>query len=251
MFIDTIKQRIDQADQNHETLHYSIFTLFSDKHYLTVGHHTISITTALPRWIFSIFVYFDTHHTPLLSKLFDYRNLIFRSPLLIWILRKKIQSIRPQETHISSFAVAKNILPADIAPCHNNNTMGSIFLYAQSPCMYIHNHYSYNKSKLRFPIKQFYQLARRYLLPRDMKPRRYDHVISNSFYTAQLIYDIYRLPSTVSYPLLDPSYFVAPLYDIRSDYYVFLGRLVSFSKQVDTLIRACNHLQKKLVIIGS
>ena len=253
--MDTIKDRLYLAGQTHEKLHFTVFTLFSNKYHLQIDNHTITIVTALPRRIFSLFVYFDTHRTPLLSKLFDYRNLIFRSPLLVWILRKKIQLIHPHETHISSFAVAKNIAPTRDSTHTNNinnkDNMGKIFLYTQSPFMYIHNHYTSNLLKLHFPIKQFYQLAHRYLLPRDMRPRRYDYITSNSFYTAKLISDIYGLLSTVSYPKLDPSYFAAPLYDTRSDYYVFIGRLVCFSKQVDIIIKTFNRLQKKLIIIGS
>jgi hypothetical protein len=88
-----------------------IFTLFSDKKFLEVGGEQLEIVTTLPRWVFSIFQYFEKHRTPILSKLFDYRNLMFFYPVLVWILRQKIQQFGPDEMVVSSFAAVKNVVP--------------------------------------------------------------------------------------------------------------------------------------------
>gem|GEM_PF-4203801 len=90
---------------------YKIFTLFSDKRVLEVGGEQLEIVTALPRWIFALFQYFEKHRTSILSKLFDYRNLMFFYPVLVWILRQKIYQFGPDEMVVSSFAAVKNILP--------------------------------------------------------------------------------------------------------------------------------------------
>lgn len=53
------------------------------------------------------------------------------------------------------------------------------------------------------------------------------------------------------YPKLDPIFFSYPLGHHRSDYFVFVGRLVTFSKQVDIIIKAFNESWQKLKIIGA
>jgi hypothetical protein len=101
---------------NQSQIQYKIYTMFSNKHFLSLSadRHDINdikipIVTALPRRVFAVFVFFDQHKIPFLSKLLDYRNLMFFYPLLIRILRQKIKKYTPNEIHISSFAVAKNV----------------------------------------------------------------------------------------------------------------------------------------------
>ena len=237
--------------------------MFSDKHFLEIDGYKIPIISALPRRIFAIFVFFDKHKVWGLSKLFDYRNLMFFYPLLIWILQLKIKAYKPDEIHISSFAVAKNIAPFNATALQCCSTTahwsiealkhwGNVTLHAQSPFMYIHNHYQSNLSKLTFPIKQFYQLAHRYLRPWDTKPRHYDKITANSSYTAWLIEEIYGFENIeIQYPKLDPLFFSYPLVRSKSDYFIFVGRLVCFSKQVDVIIQAFNKTGQKLKIIWS
>lgn len=241
VFFDIIRDTLSK--NNNKAVQYKIFTMFSDKKELYIDGATIPIISALPRRIFALFVFFDKHKVRGLSKLLDYRNLMFWYPILIRILQRKIKHYQANEIIISSFAVAKNVADAS----------GKIptILYAQSPFMYIHNHYLSNLSKLRSPIRQIYQFARSYLLPRDLKPRIYHHIYTNSHYTSKLIQDIYGLSSTVQYPKLDPVFFDYPGYDTRSDYFIFVGRLVTFSKSVDIIINAFNHTRHVLKIIGA
>jgi len=247
MIEDVIRRDALMAHPKNQILtqQYRIFTMFSNKKFLIIHNTQIPIITALPRWIFAIFVYFDTHKIPYISKLLDYRNLMFFYPLLIRVLQQKIKHYNPTEAHISSFAVAKNI-----ATTQQNSIIYN--LHAQSPFMYIHNHYKNNLKKLKFPIKQFYILAHRFLSPRDLTSRHYQHISANSSYTAWLLQTIYGLPvNDIHFPKLDHLFLQFPVSTTRSDYFVFIGRLVTFSKQVDIIIQAFNESKHNLVIIGS
>lgn len=241
VFFDIIRDTISQ--DTNKSVEYKIFTMFSDKKQLYIQGQHIDIIPALPGRLFAVFVFFDKHKIRGLSKLLDYRNLMFWYPILIRILQRKIKQYQAHDIVISSFAVAKNIA----------NTDGNIptTLYAQSPFMYIHNHYLSNLRKLRAPIRQIYQFARSYLLPRDLKPRAYHHIYTNSHYTGKLIQEIYGFTSTTQYPKLDPVFFDYPSYDTRSDYFIFVGRLVTFSKSVDIIIQAFNRTGHRLKIIGA
>ena len=234
----------DKLKEHKSAKDLAIFTMFADKHFLTINGVKIPIITALPRWKFSLFAFFDKYKTPILSKIFDYRNLMFFYPLLIKILRNKINNFQADEVHISSFAVAKNVLPLG----NNSNT----FLRLQSPFMYIHNHFTSNLAKLKFPIKQIYQFAASYLKPRDLQTRELANISTNSKYTSSLLKNIYGIAeSTIEYPKLDNNFFTPAIQSQRSDYFVFVGRLVTFSKQVDIIIHAFNELGIPLKIIGS
>jgi glycosyltransferase involved in cell wall biosynthesis len=241
VFFEMIQDRIKNTNKSDWL---AIFTMFSDKHFLIIEDRTIPIITALPKWKFWLFTFFDKHKIPVLSKIFDYRNLMFFYPVLIRILRWKIKQFHADEVQISSFAVAKNVIPV-----YPNS---KVFLRLQSPFMYIHNHFSSNLKKLKFPIKQIYQFAASYLKPRDLQPREYANISTNSKYTSSLVKNIYGIAeSTIEYPKLDQHFFTPAIQSQRSDYFVFVGRLVTFSKQVDTIIKAFNKLNIHLKIIGS
>gem|GEM_PF-3006462 len=57
-------------------------------------------------------------------------------------------------------------------------------IYLHSPMQYIWDYYEENLTKLKFPIRQLYQLITPMLRSRDQTPRHYDHIIANSHYTA-------------------------------------------------------------------
>ncbi len=269
---------------------HKIFTLFSDKTFLNVGGEQLEIVTALPRWIFAVFQYFEKHRVLVLSKLFDYRNLMFFYPLLVWILRRKIKQFGPDEMVVSSFAAVKNILPPQVAvknilppqvavknvigkasdresvwsgKIHASNTRILVhpktMLYLHSPMQYIWDYYEDNVRKLSFPIKQFYQLITPILRRWDKIPRHYDRVICNSHYTAAGAQRLYgRDHCEVQYPIIDSQYLSGSLQDEKlprplqgDDYYVFIGRLVRFAKELDLIIRVFNYTGDKLIIIGS
>ncbi|MBP6086532.1 hypothetical protein KA478_05180, partial [Patescibacteria group bacterium] len=84
--------------------------LFSTHEKVEMRNKKVEIITALPSRLNNVFVYFNTRKIPLLSKIFDYRNLMFWFPLLCRLLRKKIETYCADEVIISSFAAVKNII---------------------------------------------------------------------------------------------------------------------------------------------
>jgi hypothetical protein len=106
---------------------------------------------------------------------------------------------------------------------------------------YIRDYYEDNVRKLSFPIRQLYQMITPILRRWDRTVRDYDHVICNSHYTAAGAERLYgRKHCEVQYPIIDPRYLSGSLHDDKSDYYVFIGRLVRFAKELDLIIRVFN-----------
>jgi len=85
----------DLIDEQKWIEHATVFTLFSDTKQLTTKHHTVKVVTALPTWINQLFLRCSTHKIPLLSRLFDYRNLMFFYPSLMNQMQT-LQSNSPQ-----------------------------------------------------------------------------------------------------------------------------------------------------------
>jgi len=98
-----------------------IFVLFSTNEKLEMRNKKLEIITALPRRLNNFFIYFNTRTVPVLSKIFDYRNLMFWFPLLCRLLRKKIEKYRADEIVISSFAAVKNIIKQKVKSKKHNN----------------------------------------------------------------------------------------------------------------------------------
>jgi glycosyltransferase involved in cell wall biosynthesis len=78
--------------------------------------------------------------------------------------------------------------------------------------------------------------------------QRVDHVIANSSYIADRIFKYFRRDSTVIYPPVGMTH--DPARPPGGDYYLSVGRLAKL-KRLDILIRACNELGSKLVIVGT
>ncbi len=210
----------------------------------------LDIITALPIRLNNIFIYFNTRKIPILSALFDYRNLMFWFPVLCRMLRKKIERYNADEILISSFAAAKNIIkdtsslfpsPYSLSP--------KVTLYLHSPMQYIRENYEENVKKFSFPIKQLYQFATTYLRPRDKKSRHYDVVLCNSNYTAKLAKQLYGLEWQVSYPIVDKLFFNEPVEVISKEYFVFVWRIQKYVREIWTIIDACNQTHSSLVVI--
>ncbi len=126
-------------------------------------------------------------------------------------------------------------------------------LYLHSPMQYIRENYAENYSKLHFPIKQFYRIATRYLRPRDSAPRQYDLIEANSHYTAQIAAELYgRDEKTirVRYPRIHPAFFSAPTVVNPRDYFVFVGRVQRYVREIDIIIALFNATGERLVVIG-
>ncbi len=115
---------------------------------------------------------------------------------------------------------------------------------------YIRENYEENISKLRFPIKQLYQFATTYLRPWDKAQRKYDVVLCNSNYTAELAKQLYNIDGQVAYPQLDKAFFVEPVSDITKPYYIFVGRVQRYVREIDKVIMLCNTTKTPLIVIG-
>jgi glycosyltransferase involved in cell wall biosynthesis len=77
--------------------------------------------------------------------------------------------------------------------------------------------------------------------------QRVDHFIANSRYVARRIRKYYRRHPTVIYPPVNAvDGYLSSRHD---DYYLSVGRLIK-NKRIDLLIRACNQLKRRLVIVG-
>lgn len=237
VFFDLI-QKYDKSENIS-----NIYTIFSDRKYININQKQYKIHTALPRWICNIFVYFTSHKIPILSQIFDYRNLMFWYPVLIYILSHKINKFDPDTVIISNSACIKNI--------HISNPKTQKILYLHSPLMYIRNHYEDNINKLNFPIKQLYQLATKYLRPRDLQTRKYDVIFANSNYTSEICQKIYWFQNIkILYPKITLTTNQENITS-NSPYYIYIGRLVRFSKDLDTIIYMFNKLWLNLKIIWS
>ena len=244
--------------------------------------YTIKIITALPVCINSIFSFFHANKVPVLSTLFDYRNLMFWFPVLCRLLKYKIKRYKPDSIVIDSFAAVKNIVEVrddsnisggskndtyiwstwnDNEDTDNsvNNTIHKEYrqnrqshttLYLHSPMQYIRENYEENVNKLKFPIKQFYKFATTYLRPWDKKSRKYDVVLCNSNYTAELAKQLYNIDGQVAYPQIDKAFFAEPVVDITKPYYMFVGRVQRYVREIDKVIMLCNKTQTPLIVMG-
>ncbi len=228
------EQKIQQA---------KVFTLFSDRKKLTTKHHTLEIITALPKRINQLFLRCGTHKIPGLSRLFDYRNLMFFYPSLMKILSYKIKKYHPDHITISSFAIAKNITPI-------SGIKTTVYLH--SPMQYIWTHYDeYNEKLTGFKGKLFHRIVPK-LRKRDLKFTKFDKVYANSKYTAKVAEELYGMKNIeIKYPRVTQKCFVPAIQEAPQPYYIYIGRLVNFVRETDKIIKLCNELKVPLIVMGS
>jgi hypothetical protein len=92
----------------------------------------------------------------------------------------------------------------------------------------------------------------RKLKTRDTLPRTYDTIIANSNYTATQAKDIYSMSiDRVQYPQIHKAFGQQAPITCPDNYFVYVGRLVRFVKEVDRLIELINTTGDHLVLIGS
>lgn len=232
VFLDLIKeQQYDEA---------KVFTLVSDRSHIQLDHRRLEVITVLPWWLNRFFIYCTWRHIPVLSQLFDYRNLMFFYVSLVRILSWKIKKYTPNKLVISSFAIAKNISVPWVY------TM----LYVHSPMQYIWSHYDEYMHKLRGYKKILYRLIVPRLRKWDMQKRTYNEIYANSKYTATLVQERYWLVAKVYYPHLQSVFFTESICENPAPYYIYMGRLSKLVKEVDTIIHLCNSFRAPLLIMG-
>ena len=123
--------------------------------------------------------------------------------------------------------------------------------YLHNPFRYLWDRYSYEEESL--PLRGPALGIADTLLP---PLRRFDrsltgkitHIITNSRHMASKIRSIYDREAEVVYPPVSTADF--PFSSQRSDFYLFIGRLLSY-KRVDLAVRACQNLNRRLLIVGS
>lgn len=240
VFVDLIKsETFTQA---------KIFTVFSDRDYLETTKWNIEIETALPSRLNKIFLKFSKKRGILWSIL-DYRNLMFFYIPLMNILSKKIEKYTPPKVVISSFAIAKNL---SFCKTEYSGTFNPIVsLYLHSPMQYIRSHYDEYIQKITWYKAKIFKYITPKLRKRDKKFTKYDDVCSNSDYTAQLAKNIYGIDSKIKYPKIDQTFLNSSVNLSPNSYYLYVGRLVKFVKELDKIIHLFNEIKQPLLVMWS
>ena len=276
----------DLIDEQKEIQNAKVFTLFSDSRYIKTQHHTLKVVTALPNRINIFFNRCGNHNIPLLSRLFDYRNLMFFYPSLMRILSHKIKKFNPDHILISSFAIAKNITPISGI---------KTTLYLHSPMQYIRTHHDEYQEKLQWIKWKLFNRIVPKLRRWDLKFTKFDKVYANSKYTANEAKKLYGMENiTIKYPRIPDKFFierrnenlnfrdgfhdvelmpttwehvstnemkwlqsskadrrVPAVQETPLEYYLYVWRLVTFVRETDKIIKLCNELKVPLIVMGS
>ena len=138
--LEVFKDLLQQELRNDPRAEIKIFTMIADEDlkYLmiqipwTEKYRKIKVVESLPKWLSKIFLFCTKKHIPILSSIFDYRNLIVFYPEVMSILSRRIRRFWPERIVISSYAIAKNVkIPKS---CKHTK------LYLHSPMQYIRSH---------------------------------------------------------------------------------------------------------------
>lgn len=249
--LNVLKDLIIEDRKNYKyTTQPKIFTIYSAFKTLDVWWTHYEIITALPTRLNSVFNYFGEQHIKGLSSLFDYRNLMPIYPLLMNILSSKIQHQKPNHILISSFAVAKNINQAK-KTSKTQNPKCKISLYLHSPMQYIRSHHQEYTGKLTGFKGRLFRNITNHLRKRDVKFTHYDTIRANSQYTADEAKKRYGITAEVKYPKINPVFLEDHKIEEPDDYFVCVGRLVRFVREVDVIIHLFNKTKERLLLIGS
>lgn len=218
-----------------------IFTFISHEHSAIINKQKIDIIGIFPKRLSKMLLSWQKSKRWLIKTITDYRNFIVFAPIITRIISQKIKKYNPDKVIISSFALTKNI-----------KTPFQTTLYLHSPMQYIRTHYEEYKQKITGRKWYIFRVVAPLLQKRDQKPRFYDTVYTNSKYTQHMCKQLYKQESTVSYPPVNRQYRNKKIQEgEHKEYFVYDGRLVSFVKEVDRIIHACNTTKTPLIIIGS
>ena len=195
---------------------------------------------ALPKRVNGIFKACSRGKIPIFSALFDYRNLIVCYPWIMKRLSRKIRKFNPERVVISSFAIGKNV------------DLGSpATLYLHSPMQYIWSHKDEYLAKFTGRKKKLFRFLVPRLQKRDKQFTQFDEIYFNSHYTAKLAKEIYGMEGTVRYPKIHDTFYYAGVNLHPQEYFVCVGRLVTFVRECDLIIKAFNQLKLPLLMVGS
>jgi len=116
---------------------------------------------------------------------------------------------------------------------------------------YIRSHRDEYLAKFTGRKKKLFSFLIPRLQKRDKRFRRFDEVYFNSKYTQQLAKEIYGIEGKVRYPKIHDTFHYAGVNLQPQEYFVCVGRLVTFVRECDLIIKAFNQLKLPLLMIGS
>lgn len=249
--LEVFKDLLQQELKNDPKTEIKIFTMIADKDLKflmiqipwTEKYRKIQVVESLPKWLSRLFLCCTKKHIPILSSIFDYRNLIVFYPEVMRILSRKIKRFWPERMVISSYAIAKNVKIPDT--CKHTK------LYLHSPMQYIRSHREEYIWKFKWWKKKLFTSIIPRLQKRDKSFTKFDEVIFNSNYTAWLAKEIYCMEWKVKYPKIKDCFYLSTPTNEVQNYFVCVGRVVNFVREVWLIIKTCNETKTNLLIIWS
>jgi glycosyltransferase involved in cell wall biosynthesis len=132
-----------------------------------------------------------------------------------------------------------------------------IIFYCHTPTRFLHNLTTETDYKSLNPVLQFlipfFKFPLKYLDLRAIEYLKDNNVqfVANSNYIKTTIKDIYKTDSVVIFPPTDLQKFfeVQRKPENIQDFYFYFGR-ISFHKRIDILVKACQKLDKRLIVAG-
>lgn len=122
--------------------------------------------------------------------------------------------------------------------------------YMHSPFRFLWKRDSYSPDSVPFkkPIMWLIDLLIPILRKIDLHyTRQITQIVANSQHMADFINQVYKRDAMIIYPPVDINQYHVS--STRKDYYLFVGRLLSY-KRADLAIKACQQFKRKLIIIG-
>jgi len=120
--------------------------------------------------------------------------------------------------------------------------------YCHSPMRCLYDQYRQTSEDLPWFGRPIFQLAAHYLRIWDSAAaHRVTGIAANSRYIARRVRTYYGVDSRVIYPPVETN--CGYIDSNIGDYYLCAGRLVK-NKRVDLVIRACNSLRRRLIVVG-
>lgn len=116
---------------------------------------------------------------------------------------------------------------------------------------YIRSHHEEYTGKLKGFKWRLFRKITKYLRKRDVQFTTYDTIRANSQYTADEAQKRYGFEAIVKYPKINPLFWEQHTITDPDNYFVCVGRLVRFVREVDVIINLFNKTKERLLIIWS
>ena len=119
---------------------------------------------------------------------------------------------------------------------------------------YIRDQYDEYHNKLTWYKSILFDIVVRRQRKWDKKFVRYNQVYSNSLYTKELAEKIYHMENIkIKYPKVDDIFHKTEPFQYKKikNYYIFVGRLSKFMKELDLIVDLFNHTWDHLLVVWS